>query len=79
MRSIGNYVAVLVIEDLERPAGDRRQRGRISPVGGQRTAYAIGLPLTVAQRAELKTRAKDQVRSVSSYVAKLIVEDLVRG
>ena len=79
MRSIGNYVALLVIEDLDRPAGDRRQRGRVSPPGGQRVSYAIGLPLTAAQRAELKTRARDQVRSVSSYVAKLIVTDLARG
>ena len=79
MRSIGNYVALLVIEDLERPAGGRRQRGRVPPPGGRRVSYSIGVPLTAAQRAELKARAKDQVRSVSSYVAKLVVEDLARG
>ena len=79
MRSIGNYVALLVIEDLERPATGRRQRGRVSPPGGRRESYSIGVPVTAAQRAELKTRARDQMRSVSSYVAKLIVEDLARG
>jgi hypothetical protein len=35
--------------------------------------------LTVDQKALLEARARDQVRSVSSYVAKLIVEDLGRG
>ena len=79
MRSLGNYVALLVIEDLERPAGGRRQRGRVPPPGGRRVSYSIGAPLTAAQRAEFKARATDQVRSVSSYVARLIVNDLGRG
>jgi len=37
------------------------------------------VPLTVEQRARLEAKARDQVRSVSSYVAKLIVEELGRG
>jgi hypothetical protein len=79
MRSIGNYVGLLVMEDLGRPVVSGRQRGRVSPSVGRRVSYAIGVPLTAAQRAELKARAKGQTRSVSSYVARLIAEDLARG
>jgi hypothetical protein len=35
--------------------------------------------LTPDQKAQLEARARDQVRSLSSYVAKLIVEELGRG
>jgi hypothetical protein len=35
--------------------------------------------LTISPKALLEAKANDQVRSVSSYVAKLIVEALGRG
>jgi hypothetical protein len=37
------------------------------------------VPLTPDEREQLQARARDQVRSVSSYVGKLIVEHLARG
>ena len=42
-------------------------------------SYEIAVSLTPEQRAQLEDRARDEVRSVSSYVAKLIVEELGRG
>ncbi len=41
--------------------------------------YEFAVPLTVDQRAQLQAKARDQVRSVSSYVARLIVEELGKG
>jgi hypothetical protein len=37
------------------------------------------MPLTVDQKAQLQARAREEMRPVSSYVAKLIVEELGRG
>jgi hypothetical protein len=37
------------------------------------------VPLTPDQWTQLEAKATDQVRSPSSYIAKLIVEDLTRG
>ncbi len=36
------------------------------------------MQITVAEKKKLRARARDEVRSVSSYVAKLIVEALGR-
>ncbi len=77
MRSIGNYVAVLVIEDLQRPNGSKQRRA--SPPGGRRVSYSIRIPLRPAQERQLKARAQGEMRSVPSYVAKLIVADLGIG
>ncbi len=79
MRSVGGHVAWLLIQDLRRrvPAGGRRA-GRVSP-GDQRSAYEIAVPLTPEQKGKVEARARDEVRSVSSYVALLIVADLRRG
>jgi hypothetical protein len=41
--------------------------------------YEVAVLLTADQRAQLQARATAEVRSVSSYVGKSIVEDLVRG
>jgi hypothetical protein len=40
--------------------------------------YEITTPFTVDQKALLEAKTNEQVRSVSSYVAKLIVEALGR-
>jgi hypothetical protein len=37
------------------------------------------MSLTADQKEQIQARARDQMRSVSSYVAKLIVEELGRG
>jgi hypothetical protein len=42
-------------------------------------SYELAVSLTPEQKAKLEAKARDQMRSVSSYVARLIVEDLGRG
>jgi hypothetical protein len=78
MRSIGGYVAVFVIEDLRR-RGRGRGHGRAPSQGDKRVSHEIAVSLTIDQRAQLQARARDQVRSVSSYVARLIAEERGRG
>jgi hypothetical protein len=79
MRSIGNYVGFLVIQDLRDQRRSAGSSGRAPSPSDRRAAYAIRIMLTVDQKALLEAKANDQVRSVSSYVAKLIVEDLAAG
>ena len=58
-----------------------RYRGRGRPAGGvslgdKRSAYGIAVPLTAEQKRKVEARAREEVRSVSSYVALLIVAAL---
>ena len=71
-RSIAEYVAVLIIEDLKKgkPVLRTSHRGR------KPEAYEINLPVGLLSRAKLEARAKAEVRSLSGYVARLIVKDL---
>ncbi len=78
MRSVGGYVAWLLIKDLRRESGRSRRGGRVS-LGDKRSAYEIAVPLTAEQKRKVEARAREEVRSVSSYVALLIVADLRRG
>ncbi len=79
MRSIGSHVALLLIEDLRRHGPGRgRPAGGVS-LGDKRSAYEVAVPLTAEQKKRLEARARDEVRSVSSLVALLIVADLRRG
>ena len=48
-------------------------------IGDKRSAYEITVPLTAEQKRKVEHRAREEVRSVSSYVALLIVADLRRG
>ena len=76
MRSVGRTVALLLIEDLGyRGPGRGRTAGRVS-LGDKRSAYGIAVPLTAEQKRKVEARARDEVRSVSSYVALLIVAAL---
>ncbi len=76
MRSVANYVAVLVVQPLK---GKGRRKLRPLPAtrsGDDRVSYGIAVPLTPDQRAELEAKAQTQMRSVSSYVALVIAESL---
>ena len=78
MRSVGRTVALLVIEDLpHRGPGRGRPAGGVSR-GDKRSAYEIAVPLTAEQKRKVEARARAEVRSVSSYVALLIVAALGR-
>ncbi len=78
MRSVGGYVAWLLIKDLRRESGRKRRTGGVS-VTDKRRAFEVAVPLTAEQKRKVEARARDEVRSVSSYVALLIVADLRRG
>jgi hypothetical protein len=79
MRSIGSYVAFLVVRHLSGRGNGRRRRQAVASPSGQRVSYRIAVSLTPEQKAQPEARARDQVRSVSSYVARLIVGELGRG
>ncbi len=78
MRSLGGYVAWLLIKDLRRESGRTRRTTGVSP-GDKRSAYEIAVPLTAEQKENVEAQARDEVRSVSSLVALVIVADLRRG
>ncbi len=76
MRSVGRTVALLLIEDLR-----RRGSGRGRPASGvslrdKRSGYEVAVPLTAEQKRKVEARARDELRSVSSTVAPLIVAAL---
>ena len=77
MRSVGGYVAWLMIKDLRRESGRKRRTGGVS-LADKRSAYEINVPLTAAQKEQVEDRARDEVRSVSILVALLVVADLRR-
>ena len=77
LRSVGSTVALLVIADLRRGPGRGRPTGGVS-LGDKRSAYGIAVPLTAEQKRKVEHRAREEVRSVSSYVALLIVAALGR-
>ncbi len=75
-RSVANYVAYLVVQPLK---GQGRRKLRPLPAtrsGDDQAVYEIAVPLTPDQRAELEARAQKQMRSMSSYVALVIAENL---
>ena len=72
-------MAWLMIKDLRsRRAGRKRRAGSV-PLGDKRSAYEVAVPLTAEQKRKVEAQARDEVWSVSSYVALLIVADLRRG
>ena len=76
MRSVANYVAFLVVQP---PKGKGRRKLRSLPAnhsGDERISYGIAVPLTPDQKAELEAKAQKQMRSMSSYVALVIAENL---
>ncbi len=79
MRSVGRTVALLLIEDLRRLGPGRERSAASVSRGDKRSGYEIAVPLTAGQKRKVEARARDEVRSVSSYVALLIVADLRRG
>ncbi len=79
MRSVGGYVAWLLVEDLQRRRPGQKRRAGSVPLGNPRSAYEVAVPLTPDQKEKVEAQARDEVRSVSSYVALLIVADLRRG
>ena len=78
MRSVGGYIAFVIIRDLRRGGGGRR-RFRLSARKGQPVSYDNGVLLTAEQRERLERRAGNEARSLSNYVTRLVLDDLRRG
>ena len=70
---------MLLIEDLRRRGPGRGRPAGGVPLGDKRSAYEVAVPLTPDQKEKVEAQARDEVRSVSSYVALLIVADLHRS
>ncbi len=72
-RGIGNYVAWLITRDLARKPRRRRTGAKLSD---KRKSYGIAVPISTTDRKALEERADAELRSLSNYVATLILEDL---
>ena len=68
-------MAYLIMQDLRRKPRRRRRLTSAKP-GDKRVAYNIAVPLAIPDRRELEARAREEMRSMSGYVARLILEDL---
>ena len=76
LRGVGNYVAWLVARDLAREPKQRRRTG--ARVTDRREAFDMAISLSKADRKLLKERADAEMRSITNYVATLILQDLRR-
>ena len=65
-RSVGGYVAWLLIRDLKqrRGAGQRRRARGVS-VTDKRRAFEVAVSLTAEQKGKVEDRARDEVSSFS--------------
>jgi len=70
--SVSQYVAALVIDDLDHgePVLRTNHRGR------KPKSHQIAFPIDWESRSKMEVRAKAEVRSLSGYVARVIVKDL---
>ncbi len=75
LRSVGNFVSKLTVEELLRSARRRRTNPPAKP-GDQRVAYGVRIWLTAAQKKKLDAQARAQMRSMGTYVTKLVLEYL---
>ncbi len=76
LRPVANYVAYLIAQDLH--GKRRRVRPTSAKPGDKRVGYELVVPITIPDRRGLEERARKELRSVSGYVAKLVVEDLTK-
>ncbi len=79
LRSVNQSVSALVCRHLGKPAAKRRGSQPLGSPTDRRTIFRVTLWLTAAERRELKARAIEDHRSLSGYVAKLILWELGRG
>ena len=78
VRSVANYVAWVIEQDLATKPKRRRPLLDANP-GHKRISYDAHLSLTIPERRELEKRAAAERRSLSNYVALLVVAELASG
>ena len=76
--SVANYVAWVIQQDLAAKPKHRRLPLDANP-REKRTGYEVNLTLTIPERRELEKRAEAERRSLSNYVARLVVGELGRS
>ncbi len=79
LRSISNYVSLRVVEHPQRKRQTRRRAAAVATPGERRVSYDIAVQIGPAEKKKLQSRARAEMRSVSKYVTKLVIEDLRRG
>ena len=79
LRSVSNYVSRLVVEDLRRAHGTRTRSMAAAKPGERRATYDVAVYITAPEKKELQAGARAEMRTVSSYVTKLVLQDLRRG
>ena len=76
LRPVANYVTYVIAQDLR---GKRRSsRSTSAKPGDERVGYELVVPITIPDRRELEERAQKEMRSLSGFVARLIVEEVGR-
>ena len=78
LRSVSNYVSRLVVDDLQRAHGTRRRSAAAAKPGDRRATYDVNVYITAPEKKELQALAMADMRTVSSYVTQLVLEDLHR-
>ena len=79
LRSKGNYVSLLVSNHLEPGVTATGPAPLFCAPNEKRVRYEIELELTDEDRTRLEAMASAELRSISNFVAMLIVRDLVRS
>src|SRR5262245_34162845 len=75
LRSVASYTALLIAQDIADPSRRRPGAGSVRGARARRSRVSlrIALVLPVAMRGKLEAAAREEMRSVSSYVARVIV------
>lgn len=79
-RSVASFTAWLIAQDLGRPSSpSRRPRARVRARSiDQRVKLRIALLLPIPMRNQLRRKATSEMRSVSGFVGRVIVEELAQ-
>jgi hypothetical protein len=75
LRSVGNYVSYLVAKHVNQKGHRRRMSVAANP-SEKRTPRSVPIYLTPAEEKKLLARGKAERRSISAYVARVIISEL---